>query len=48
MSPSLGRTPSLLLDLAKPQVCAALHTQHTPLVADGAISAVGFPVSCGI
>ena len=31
----LGLRPSLLLDLAKPQVHAALDTQHAPLVAAG-------------
>ena len=33
--PRLGLRPSLLLDLAKPQVHAALDTQHAPLVAAG-------------
>lgn len=33
--PRLGLRPSLLLDLAKPQVHATLDTQHAPLVVAG-------------
>jgi hypothetical protein len=41
----LGVPPSLLLDLAKPQVHAALNTQRTPLVAAEACFSMGMVVA---